>query len=112
MTWAIEYYSEKVQRDIMALPKGIQGRYIHMAKRMTEYGPNPKEPHTKALGDGLFEMRMKSKEGIARVMYCAVLGRRIVMLHGFIKKSLQTPPNELETARKRMKEVVIRYADA
>ena len=49
----------------MALPKGIQGRYIHMAKRMTEYGPNLKEPHTKALGDGLFEMRMKSKEGIA-----------------------------------------------
>jgi phage-related protein len=112
MTWAIEYYSEKVQRDIMALPKGIQGRYIHMAKRMTEHGPNLKEPHTKALGDGLFEMRMKSKEGIARVMYCAVLGRRIVMLHGFIKKSPQTPPNELETARKRMKEVVIRYADA
>jgi len=45
-------------------------------------------------------------------MYCAVLGRRIVMLHGFIKKSPQTPPNELETARERMKEVVIRYADA
>jgi hypothetical protein len=36
MTWAIEYYSEKVQRHIMALPKGIQGRYIHMAKRMKE----------------------------------------------------------------------------
>jgi len=112
MTWIIEYYSEKIQQDIMSLPKGIQARYIHMAQRMTEYGPNLKEPHTKALGDGLFEMRLKSGEGIARVLYCAIIGRRIVMLHSFVKKSPQTPLKELVTARKRMKEVVIRYADA
>jgi len=46
------------------------------------------------------------------VMYCTVIGSRIVMLHGFIKKSLQTPPKELEIARRRMKEVKKRYADA
>lgn len=112
MTWTIEFYSETVQQDIMALPKGIQGRYIHMVKRMVEHGPNMKEPHTKALGDGLFEMRLKSMEGIARVMYCTVIGRKIVMLHSFIKKSPHTPPNELETALRRMKEVIIRYANA
>ena len=96
----------------MALPKGIQARYIHLVKRMTEYGPNLREPHTKAIGNGLFEMRLKSSEGIARVLYCTVVGQRIVMLHSFIKKSTQTPVKELETARKRMKEVAIRYADA
>jgi len=113
MQWVVEYYSMIVERFIFEeLPDGLLARYIHLSRRMLEYGPNLKEPHTKALGDGLFEMRLKSGEGIARVMYCAVLGRRIVMLHGFIKKSPQTPPNELETARKRMKEVVIRYADA
>ena len=67
MTWTIEFYSETIQQDIMDLPKGLQARYIHMAKRMTVYGPNLKEPHTKALRDGLFEMRLKSQEGIARV---------------------------------------------
>jgi len=45
-------------------------------------------------------------------MYCTVIGRKIVMLHSFIKKSPHTPPNELETARRQMKEVVIRYANA
>jgi phage-related protein len=113
MQWAIEYYGKMVEDFIFEeLPDGLLARYIHLSKRMLEYGPNLKEPHTKAIGDGLFEMRLKSAEGIARVMYCTIVGRRIVMLHGFIKKSLQTPPNELETARRRMKEVKKRYADA
>jgi len=96
----------------MTLPKGIQARYIHLTALMTEHGPNLKEPHTKALGDGLFEMRLKSGEGIARVFYCTAVREKIVMLHSFIKKSRQMPSYELETARKRMKEVKIRYADA
>jgi len=57
------------------------------------------------MGDGLFELRLKAAEGIARVFYCTVVERRIVMLHQFIKKSGKTPPRELDTARKRMKEV-------
>ena len=57
------------------------------------------------LGDGLFELRIKSMEGIARVFYCTLVGRRIVFLHQFIKKSERTPPNELRIARQRMSEV-------
>jgi phage-related protein len=112
MQWAIEYYGNMVEDFIFEeLPDGLLARYIHLSKRMLEYGPNLKEPHTKAIGDGLFEMRLKSAEGIARVMYCTAVGMRIVILHGFIKKSLQTPPYELETAHRRMKEVKKRYAD-
>jgi phage-related protein len=111
MQWAIEYYGNRVEDFIFEeLPDGLLARYIHLSKRMLEYGPNLKEPHTKAIGDGLFEMRLKSTEGIARVMYCTAVGMRIVMLHGFVKKSLQTPPKELEIARRRMKEVKKRYA--
>jgi len=44
-------------------------------------------------------------EGIVRVFYCALVGRRIVMLHQFIKRSEKTPRKELEIARKCMKEV-------
>jgi len=53
----------------------------------------------------LFELRLKAAEGIARVLYCTVVDRRIVMLHQFIKKSEKTPRKELETAQRRMKEV-------
>jgi len=62
-------------------------------------------PHTRAMGDGLFELRLKAAEGIARVFYCTVVGRRIVMLHQFIKKSEKIPRKELAIARKRLKEV-------
>jgi phage-related protein len=57
------------------------------------------------LGGGLFELRLKAAEGIARVFYCTMIGRLIVMLHEFIKKSEKTPRKELNIARKRMKEV-------
>jgi phage-related protein len=57
------------------------------------------------MGGGLFELRIKAAEGIARVFYCTVVDRRIVVLHQFVKKSEKTPPKELETARRRMKEV-------
>ena len=54
---------------------------------------------------GLFELRLKVAEGIVRVFYCTLVGRRIVMLHQFIKKSEKTPRKALAIARKRMKEV-------
>jgi phage-related protein len=57
------------------------------------------------MGDGLFELRLKAAEGIARVFYCTMGGRKIVILHQFIKKSDKTPPKELAIARRRMKEV-------
>jgi phage-related protein len=62
-------------------------------------------PHTKAFGDGLFELRLKGAEGIARVFYCTLVGQKIVMLHSFIKKTQKTPRSELAIALQRMKEV-------
>jgi phage-related protein len=53
----------------------------------------------------LFELRLKGAEGIARVFFCTLIGRRIVMLHSFVKKARKTPLREIEIARKRMKEV-------
>jgi phage-related protein len=57
------------------------------------------------MGEGLFELRLKAAEGIARVFYCTMIGRSIVMLHQFTKKTEKTPPRELATARRRLKEV-------
>ena len=62
-------------------------------------------PHTRAMRGGLFELRIKAAEGIARVFYFTVVDRRIVVLHQFVKKSDKAPRKELETARRRMKEV-------
>lgn len=105
MTYTIQFYSPAVQQEIMSLPLGLRVRYTALAERMKQAGANLHEPHTKAMGDGLFEMRLKASEGIARVMYCTLVGQRIVMLHSFVKKTDKTPANDLNLAINRMKEV-------
>ena len=105
MNWRVSFYSARLQNEILKLPAGFVARFLRYAERMEIFGPDLGMPHTRAMGDGLFELRIKAAEGIARVFYCTVVGRRIVMLHQFIKKSGKTPRKELEIARKRMKEV-------
>ena len=51
-------------------------------------------------------IRLKAAEGIGRVFYCTMSARRIVMLHQFVKKSEKTPRRELETATRRLKEII------
>lgn len=105
MEYTIAYYSEGVQQEILDLPDTLAARYIVLTRRMVVLGPNLGEPHTKAFGSGLFELRLKGAEGIARVFYCTLVGRRIVMLHSFVKKSQATPPRERRLAETRLREV-------
>jgi len=105
VNWTITYYSEALQKEILALPAGFLGRYLRYTDRMEIYGPDLGMPHTRPMGDGLFELRLKASEGIARVFYCTLIEKRIVILHQFTKKTQKTPPRELAVARRRMKEV-------
>ena len=103
--YSIKYYSENVQEEILSLPDTLAARYIVLTRRMIALGPNLGEPHTKGFGDGLFELRLKGAEGIARVFFCTLAGKRVVMLHSFVKKSGKTPPRERGIAESRMKEI-------
>lgn len=105
MNWTITYYSESVQQEILAMPTGFLARYLRYADRMEVFGPDLGMPHTRAMGEGLFELRLKAEGGIARVFYCTMIGKKIMVLHQFIKKTDKIPPRELATARRRMKEV-------
>lgn len=105
MHWTIHYYSELVQDEILALQAGFLARYLRYAERMEMYGPDLGMPHTRAMGDGLLELRLKAAEGIARVFYCTLVGRKIIVLHQFVKKTDKTPLKELAIARSRMKEI-------
>ena len=73
---------------------------------LIEHGPNLRLPHSKSLGQKLFELRPHGKECIGRAMYCFVAGRRITIVYAFIKKTQATPPQELKIARKRVKELL------
>jgi phage-related protein len=95
----------RVEQEIEDLPPGLLARYLRLAELWEEFGANLGMPHTRALRDGLSELRVKGQKGIARVFYCTVIGQRIIVLHSFVKKTQKTPPKELQIARERMRKV-------
>jgi len=105
VTWSVTFFDKRVEAGILDLPAGMLARFLRYAERMELFGPDLGMPHTRSMGGGLFELRIKALEGIARVFYCTVVERRIVFLHHFVKKTGKTPPRELDIARKRMEEL-------
>jgi len=105
MKYTIEYFHVRVKNDIESWPDGILADYARLLELLMEFGPNLRMPHSRPMGDGLFELRPRGREGIGRTLYCYVKGQRIMMLHAFIKKTQETPEKELRLARKRMEEV-------
>jgi phage-related protein len=105
VSWRISFYSVRLEQEILRLSRALVARFIRYAERMEKFGPDLGMPHTRALGEGLFELRLKAPGGIARIFYCTLGGRRIMMLHQYVKKSEKTPPKELGIARRRMREV-------
>jgi len=103
--WTILYYNERVKRDVFALPKDVLAGYLRLIETMEEHGADLRMPHSRAIGEGLFELRPRGREGIGRVFYCIQVGYELVVLHSFVKKTQATPDDELRVARRRMKEV-------
>ena len=105
MNWSINFFNDRVRKQISTWPVGIYADFLRLAGLMEAHGADLRLPHSRALGDGLFELRCKGEEGTGRAFYCTMVGRKIVILHSFIKKTQQTPDRELKTARSRLKDV-------
>lgn len=105
MKWQITFYSQKVFKEINGFEKDFVAKFFATIKRMADDGPDLGMPHTKAMGKGLFEIRVQGKDGIMRAFYCVAHLKEIVILHAFIKKTQKTPDHDLGIAIKRMKEV-------
>ena len=83
----------------------MRAKYLRIVELMEEHGPHLGEPITKPINNGLFEIRVKAKEGIGRAFFCYQIANEIVILHSYIKKSQKAPKKEIEIAYKRMKEI-------
>lgn len=103
--WSIQYFNARVQKDIECWPVGIYADFLRLVSLMENHGADLRMPHSRAMGQGLFELRCNGAEGIGRAFYCTMVGREIVILHSFIKKSQETPDGEMKIARKRLKDV-------
>ena len=107
MPYSVEYFHIRVQSTIEAWPVDVVADYARIVELLIEHGPSLRLPHSRAFGGGLFELRPRGNSGIGRAFYCFLVGQRVVVLHAFIKKTQQTPDQDIKLARKRMKEVQI-----
>ena len=105
MTYSVEYFNRRVLYEIESWPVGILADYARLVELLIEFGPVLKMPHSRPLGDGLFELRPRGLEGIGRAVYCFLVAQRVMVLHAFVKKTRATPKSDLAIARRRMKEV-------
>lgn len=105
MSWKVTFFSSKIKEETLRFPAGILANYLHILEIIEEFGPAIGKPYTAPMGNDLFGIRAKGKEGIGRSLFCTVKGKEIIILHSFIKKTQKTPKKEIEKARKRMKEL-------
>ncbi|MDA8168329.1 MAG: type II toxin-antitoxin system RelE/ParE family toxin [Nitrospiraceae bacterium] len=106
MSWSV-VFDERLEKWLNDIPADIKARIINITDLLIEHGPqNVREPYVKHIHGKLFEIRAKGKDGIARVFYFTMTGQRIVLLHGFIKKTQKTPKKEIDTAAARMNEIL------
>ncbi|MDP2369716.1 type II toxin-antitoxin system RelE/ParE family toxin [Rhodoferax sp.] len=106
MAFEIHYFHERVCAEVRSWPVDVLADCVRLVELLTEHGPSLRLPHSRAFGDGLLELRPRGRTGTGRAFYCFLQGKRVVVLHAFIKKSQQTPDNDLKMARKRLKEVM------
>ena len=104
--WTVEFLNDAVEAEFMSLPKDLQARLVHITDLIESHGlENVGMPFVRHLHDKLWEIRGKSRSGIARALYVTVVGRRVVILRTFLKKTQKTPPREVALALSRMKEI-------
>ena len=107
MKWTIEFLSADVKAELDVLPIDIRASFERIVHLIEVAGlERVHEPYVKHLEGPLWEMRMKGKDGIARAAYVTAVGRRVVVVRVFPKKTQKTPRREIELALKRAKEVL------
>ncbi|OQP85407.1 hypothetical protein BTR14_16065 [Rhizobium rhizosphaerae] len=106
MLWTVETL-DIVDAEIEALPSQLRARLVRLMETVERVGLETlREPHVKHLEGKLWELGVTASEGIARGMYVTMTGRRVIILHVFVKKSQKTPKAALTLARARMKQVI------
>jgi phage-related protein len=106
MSWAVEYLDDEVKAALDAMPRDIRAAFERIVGIIRGHGlERVREPYVKHLEGPIWEMRMKGRDGVARAAYVTATGRRVVIVHVFVKKTQKTPRRDIEIALKRAKEV-------
>ncbi len=104
--WVVEFVNADAEKEFEDLPEDVQAKLVRISEIIEEYGLHEvKMPYVRHLQGPLWEMRGKGKDGIGRTIYVAATGKRVVILHAFVKKTKKTPKKNINIALSRLKEV-------
>ena len=107
MNWLVELLNDTVRAEIDALPADMRAKFLQIVGMITDFGlQNVGYPHIKHVRGKLCEMRLKGRDGISRALYVTALGRRVVVVRAFVKKTQETPENEINLALRRAQEIL------
>ena len=96
----VEFYeTEKGERPsldfINTLEVKLRAKVFRDLKLLEEKGNELRLPYSENLGDGIFELRTIQGNNIVRNLYFFIIGKKIIITHGFRKKTQKTPPEEI-----------------
>ena len=109
----VEYYEKEdgtfpAEEFILSLDSKMQAKMFRELDLLETFGNQLCEPHSKPLGDGIYEIRAKVASDITRVLYFFVVNKKIILTNGFVKKTQKTPDNEIALAKKYRKDYLER----
>ena len=102
--YRLENGTAPVEQFIDSLNPKMQVKAMYSLALLEEFGNQLREPFSKPIGDGIFELRIKFSSDITRIFYFFVVDNRIILTNGFVKKTPKTPKEEIELARKYKKD--------
>jgi phage-related protein len=104
--WKVEFVSDSVEQELRSLSRDLQAKFLRIAEMIEANGlEKMREPYVKHLEGKLWEMRLQGKDRIARSLYVTAIGKRVVVVRTFVKKTQTTPRREIELALIRAEEV-------
>lgn len=92
--------TEPAKDFIMSLPEAMNAKFLKILEILQKRGYNLREPFSKPLKDGIFELRAQVGNDISRVLYFFYVGKKVILTNGFIKKTQKTPQKEIDLALK------------
>ena len=103
--------TEPVREFLNSLDIKMRAKMYREIDLLVINGPELREPHSKHLEDGIFELRAKQSNDISRVLYFFFIGKKAVLTNGFVKKTKKTPKKERELAKRYRRDYEMRHPD-
>jgi len=99
----VEFYErasgkQPAKEFLLSLDKKMRAKMLSMIAILAENGTELREPYSKYISDGIFELRAKVSSNLTRILYFFWAGGHIILTNGFIKKTQRIPSEELERA--------------